>query len=52
MPMRLVFDTLPLEERPRSATASFSTAWKTDNADDRDALKLVVERWRRQRHED
>jgi hypothetical protein len=52
MPMRLVFDTLPLEERPRSATASFSTAWKTDNADDRDALKVVVERWRRQRHED
>ena len=52
MPMRLVFDTLPPEERPRSATASFSTAWKTDNADDREVLKRVVDNWRRQRHED
>ncbi|HZF35729.1 MAG TPA: DUF87 domain-containing protein [Candidatus Angelobacter sp.] len=52
MPMRLVFDTLPPEERPRSATASFSTAWKTDNAGDREKLQGVVDQWRRQRHDD
>ena len=52
MPMRLVFDTLPPDERPRSATATFSTAWKTDNADDREKLQGVVDQWRRQRHDD
>jgi DNA helicase HerA-like ATPase len=52
MPMRLVFDTLAPDERPRSATASFSTAWKTDNADDREKLQGVVDQWRRQRHDD
>jgi hypothetical protein len=52
MPMRLVFDTLPPEERPRSATASFSTAWKNDNADDVEKLQDVVDQWRRQRHND
>jgi hypothetical protein len=52
MPMRLVFDTLPPEERPRSATASFSTAWKNDHADDREKLQSVVDQWRRQRHDD
>jgi hypothetical protein len=52
MPMRLVFDTLPPDERPRSATASFSTAWKADSADDREALHSVVEQWRSQRHGD
>lgn len=52
MPMRLVFDTLPPEERPRSATASFSTAWKTDHPDDLDHLQAVVDQWRRQRHND
>jgi uncharacterized protein len=52
MPMRLVFDTLPADERPRSATASFSTAWKKDDADDREELQAVVDQWRRQRHDD
>jgi len=51
MPMRLVFDTLPPDQRPRSATASFSTAWKTDHPDDREQLQAVVDQWRRQRHD-
>ena len=47
VPMRVRFDDLPPDERPRSATASFSTAWRAEA--DADALiAATVERWRRQ----
>ena len=51
MPMRLVFDQLPRDQRPQSATATFSTAWKNDIADGEDFVQEVVDRWRRQRRE-
>jgi hypothetical protein len=46
MPMRICFEPLPENCRPRSATASFSTAWSRD-VDDRSELEQTVERWRR-----
>jgi DNA helicase HerA-like ATPase len=46
MPMRICFAPLPDNCRPRSATASFSTAWARD-VDDRSELEHTVERWRR-----
>jgi uncharacterized protein len=45
MPMRICFDTLPENRRPRSATASFTTAWAQDC--DASRLQQTVDRWRR-----
>jgi uncharacterized protein len=46
MPMRICFEPLPDNKRPRSATASFTTAWSRD-VDDRSEVEQTVERWRR-----
>jgi hypothetical protein len=46
LPMRICFTPLPDERRPKSATASFSTAWSED-VDDRRLIDQTVERWRR-----
>jgi DNA helicase HerA-like ATPase len=46
MPMRICFTPLPDNCRPRSATASFTTAWSKD-VDDRSEVEQTVERWRR-----
>ncbi len=51
MPMRLAFDELPEDRRPRSATAKFSKSWKEDVGDGQEFLFEVVDRWRRQRRE-
>jgi hypothetical protein len=45
VPMRICFDVLPEDIRPKSATASFSAAWARDN--DTSLVEQVVERWRR-----
>jgi hypothetical protein len=46
MPMRICFEPLPENCRPRSATASFTMAWAHD-VDDRSQVEQTVERWRR-----
>jgi DNA helicase HerA-like ATPase len=46
MPMRICFSPLPDNCRPKSATASFTTAWSKD-VDDRSEVEQTVERWRR-----
>ena len=46
MPMRIYFDLLPDDSRPKSATASFASAWSKD-VDDQTAVRQTVERWRR-----
>jgi DNA helicase HerA-like ATPase len=46
MPMRICFAPLPDNYRPRSATASFTTAWAQD-VDDRSGIDQTIERWRR-----
>lgn len=51
LPMRLVFDHLSPEERPRSATAVFTTSWKADIPESDAFLHAVVDSWRRQRHD-
>ena len=48
VPVRLCFNELPEERRPRSGTAKFSTAWQSDDEDE-SFIDTVVERWRRQR---
>jgi DNA helicase HerA-like ATPase len=45
MPMRICFTPLPEDCRPRSATASFTSAWAQD-VDDSE-VSLTIERWRR-----
>jgi uncharacterized protein len=50
LPMRLVFDLLPPDQRPRSATAVFSSAWQNEVTDGEAFLQEVIGRWRRQRH--
>jgi hypothetical protein len=45
VPMRICFDMLPEDCRPKSATASFSRAWSHDT--DGSLVEQVVERWRR-----
>ena len=49
--MRLAFDELPEDRRPRSATAKFSKSWKEDISDGQEFLFEVVDRWRRQRRD-
>jgi uncharacterized protein len=46
MPMRICFAPLADHHRPRSATASFTTAWAQD-VDDRSGIDQTIERWRR-----
>ena len=46
MPMRICFEPLPDNKRPRSATASFTTAWSHE-VSDRSGVEMTVERWRR-----
>jgi uncharacterized protein len=46
MPMRICFQPLPEDRRPRSSTASFTTAWSRD-VDDRSEVEQTIERWRR-----
>ena len=48
VPVRMRFDLLPEERRPRSSTASFSEAWTSGEADQA-FLAEVVARWRSQR---
>jgi DNA helicase HerA-like ATPase len=47
VPMRLKFDHLEEDDRPRSGNADFSTAWKHD-IDPGDAVEQIIERWRYQ----
>ncbi len=47
LPTRIKFDMLPLDELPRSTTASFSKNWARDLPDDT-FLHEVVNRWRAQ----
>lgn len=46
MPVRICFSPLPDDCRPKSSTASFTTAWSQE-IDDRAAVAQTVERWRR-----
>ncbi|MDX1485000.1 MAG: ATP-binding protein [Alphaproteobacteria bacterium] len=48
LPVRVYFDLLPEDQRPRSATAEFSKAWKTSEGLD-GYVDTIVDRWRRQR---
>jgi uncharacterized protein len=45
MPMRIRFTLPPEGQRPRSATASFASAWSTDS--DGSPIARTIERWRR-----
>src|SRR5207248_2062075 len=45
MPMRVCFDVLPDDRRPRSATASFTGAWSEES--EASQVERAVERWRR-----
>jgi uncharacterized protein len=45
MPMRICFSALPEDRRPKSATASFTSAWSKDS--DGSQIEQTVERWRR-----
>ena len=47
VPMRLKFDHLDEEDRPRSGNAAFSTAWQHD-IDPGDAVEQIIHRWRMQ----
>jgi len=48
LPMRVRFDTLPEENRPRSRTTSFTRAWDGSNLGGAKDVEDTVERWRRQ----
>lgn len=50
VPMRLCFDTLEESCRPKSGTASFSEAWRTDDIDDW-FIEDTITRWRRQQRD-
>jgi DNA helicase HerA-like ATPase len=45
MPMRICFTLPPEGRRPKSATASFTSAWSKES--DAEAVEHTVERWRR-----
>jgi DNA helicase HerA-like ATPase len=47
IPMRIRFDTLPPEHRPRSTSAPFSQVWQKDTAD-AGMIEEGVRRWRHQ----
>jgi DNA helicase HerA-like ATPase len=46
LPMRILFDHLPVDSRPRSETLPFSTAWQQDSTD-AGIVARTVDRWRR-----
>lgn len=46
VPMRMVFTELPPEQRPKSASATFSAAWKEDVIDGEEFVQHIVDRWR------
>jgi len=48
VPARIMFDHLEAEHQPRSKSAVYSTAWKSDSSD-REMVKGTVSRWRFQR---
>jgi DNA helicase HerA-like ATPase len=49
MPMRVCFDLLAEDRRPKSATASFTASWSQESEGSQ--VERVVERWRRgERH--
>lgn len=45
VPMRLVFDELPLDRQPHGATAVFSERWKNDDTTP-EHIHSIVDRWR------
>jgi hypothetical protein len=45
VPMRLSFNELPEEYRPRSGTAKFSEAWMRED-DDYSSAESLIDRWR------
>ena len=45
VPMRLCFDPLQEDRRPRSETADFTTSWQSQNEDE-DFVREIVQRWR------
>jgi DNA helicase HerA-like ATPase len=47
VPVRLVFDELPEERRPRSANIPFAQSWK-EETDSKDIVAEAVRRWRQQ----
>jgi DNA helicase HerA-like ATPase len=47
VPMRVRFDELPPDQRPRSNSAKFSARWQADEAS-RSVLDRIVRLWRRQ----
>jgi DNA helicase HerA-like ATPase len=47
VPLRLRFDELPEEHRPRSGTVPFSAAWQSDDDDSFALVQDIVGRWRR-----
>jgi DNA helicase HerA-like ATPase len=49
IPMRLAFDQLPAEHRPKSGTAAFSASWQKDSSNSDEFLNQVIDNWRRQR---
>jgi len=49
IPMRLAFDDLPMECRPKSGCAAFSASWQKDHDDARGFVDGVIERWRHER---
>jgi DNA helicase HerA-like ATPase len=54
MPMRIRFDELGSQKRPKNMNAGFSKSWKSQNMD-REQLDTIVSRWRttgRERPED
>lgn len=50
LPLRLRFNDLPEERRPRSTTARFSQAWKAAEIG-RDFVRETISRWRHQRRD-
>ena len=47
VPMRLCFDALPEDRRPRSETADFTASWQSPNEDE-GFVREIVQRWRAQ----
>ncbi|MDJ0944701.1 MAG: DUF87 domain-containing protein [Kiloniellales bacterium] len=47
VPMRLCFDPLPEDRRPRSETADFTTSWQSPHENE-DFVREIVQRWRSQ----
>ena len=50
VPVRVVFDEIPEQKRPRSANVPFASAWKKEMSGDND-VKDAIQRWREQKRE-